>query len=211
MLAETIQSLPLGKLPVNWFEAVVLLTLVAGLFRGRKNGMSMELLPLCQWLSIVIVGALFYPAVGRLLAHAGGLNLLTAYVSGYIVLTLAVLFIFSLLKRRLTPRLSGSTLFGNAEYYLGMPAGMIRFACVLLFLLAFLHARYFTTEEITASKAYQQRWYGAHYFPGLYDVQEQVFEDSFTGHCIQKYLGGLLIRPTPFHGSQPEQVPAPAH
>ena len=198
-------------MPVNWFDVAAVLILVAGLFRGRKNGMSGEILPLCEWLSVIIVGALFYPAVGRLLVKAGGLNLLMAYVSGYIVLTLVVFFIFSRLKRALTPRLSGSSLFGNAEYYLGMPSGLVRFGCMLLFALAFLNARHFTAEEIQAGDNYQKQWYGAHYFPNLYDVQKQVFEDSFTGHCIRKYLGGLLIESTPLHGNQPEQGPPPAH
>jgi uncharacterized membrane protein required for colicin V production len=216
VLAETTQLLPLGKIPVNWFDAVFVLMLVAGFFRGRKNGMSMEILPLCQWLSVVIVSALFYPFVARLLVSVGGLNLLTAYISGYIVLTLVVLFVFSLLKRILTPRLSGSTLFGNAEYYFGMLAGMIRFTCILLFALAFLHARSFTTGEINADKDYQQRWFGGglysgNYFPTVNTVQREVFENSFTGRYIQKYFGGLLIKSTVLHDSQPEQGPAPAH
>jgi len=34
----------------------------------------------------------------------------------------------------------GSDVFGNAEYYLGMCAGAVRYACVTLVVLAFLNA-----------------------------------------------------------------------
>jgi hypothetical protein len=102
-------------------------------------------------------------------------------------------------------RLFGSNLFGNAEYYLGMPAGMVRYACVLLFVLAFLNARQYTPAQIEASDKYQERWYGAHFFPNLHTVQVQVFEKSFTGPYVKKYLGVLLIEPTVSGGSQPAQ------
>jgi hypothetical protein len=196
---------------VNWFDVVAVLILVAGLFRGRKNGMSMEVLPLFQWLSVVIVSGLFYPTVGQWLVNMGLLKFPASYVMGYALLALAIFLIFSLLKRALTPRLEGSSLFGNAEYYLAMPSGAIRFGCMLLFALAFLNARHFTAEEIKAGDDYQQRWYGAHFFPDLHTVQEQVFEKSFTGHCIKKYLGVLLIQSVPPSESQSEQNPVPVH
>lgn len=211
MLAEITQSLPVDKIGVNWFDVVAGLFLVAGLFRGRKNGMSMEVLPLFQWLSVVIVSGLFYPTVAQWLVNMGLLKFPASRVMGYVLLALAIFFVFSLLKRALTPRLSGSSLFGNAEYYLGMPSGLVRFGCVLLFALAFLNAHHFTPEEIKAGDDYQQRWYGAHFFPDLHIVQEQIFEKSFTGHCVKKYLGVLLIQSTPPSEGQPEQKPAPVH
>ena len=100
-----------------------------------------------------------------------------------------------MIKRPLSSRLFGSNLFGSAEYYLGMPSGMVRYACVLLFALAFLNARHYTPAQIEADNKYQERWYGAHFFPDLYTVQDQVFEKSFTGPYIKKYLGVLLIEP----------------
>lgn len=211
MLAETTQSLPVDKLGMNWFDVAVVLILVAGLFRGQKNGMSLEVLPLFQWLSVVIVSGLFYPTVARWLVNMALLKFPAGCVMGYVLLALTIFFIFSLLKRALTPRLEGSSLFGNAEYYLGMPSGLIRFGCMLLFALAFLNARHLTAEEIKAGNDYQQRWYGAHFFPDLHTVQEQVFEESFTGHSIKKYLGVLLIQSTPPGEGQPEQNPAPVH
>jgi uncharacterized membrane protein required for colicin V production len=211
VLAEITQSLPVEKTGVNWFDVVVVLILVAGLFRGRKNGMSMEVLPLFQWLSVVIVSGLFYPTVAQWLVNMGLLKFPASCIMGYVLLALVIFFIFSLLKRVLTRRLSGSSLFGNAEYYLGMPAGLIRFGCALLFALAFLNARHFTAEEVQAGDNYQKQWYGAHFFPDLHIVQEQVFEKSFTGHCIKEYLGVLLIQSFPPSEGQPEQNPVLVH
>ena len=201
----------MDKTGVNWFDVVAALILIAGLFRGRKNGMSMEVLPLFQWLSVVIVSGLFYPTIGQWLVNMGLLKLPAGCVMGYALLAMAIFFIFSLLKRVLTPRLFGSSLFGDAEYYLGMSSGLIRFGCMLLFALAFLNARHFTAEEIQSGDNYQKQWYGAHFFPDLHTVQEQVFEKSFTGHCVKKYLGVLLIQSIPPSESQPEQKPAPVH
>ena len=43
----------LDKLPFNWFDFVLVVVLVVGVFRGRKHGMSEELLPLLKWLAIL--------------------------------------------------------------------------------------------------------------------------------------------------------------
>jgi uncharacterized membrane protein required for colicin V production len=206
------QSPVLDKLlTVKWFDIVVIVMLVIGFYHGRKNGMSKEILPSLQWLSVVIVSGFFYPAVAQSLVSLASLGSLTSYVLGYVILSLAVFFVFSFLKRTLGLRLFKSNLFGNTEYYLGMLAGMVRFACILLFALAFLNARQFTPEEIKARNDYEQRWYGSDFFPGLFAVQDQVFKKSFTGPYIKEYLGELLIQPTPLHneGSQPKHSPAP--
>jgi membrane protein required for colicin V production len=203
MFANILQSLTSDNVPVNWFDAVVVLMLGFGLFRGRKNGMSKELLPLFQWLAVILVSGLFYATVAQLLAKLVGLSPLLSNLLAYALLAVVVFLIFSLLKRTVGLRLFGSNLFGNAEYYLGMPAGLVRFACLLIFALAFLDARHYTAAQIEDSNKYQERWYGAHFFPDLYTVQSQVFEKSFTGPYIKKYLGVLLIEPTS-SGTKPE-------
>src|SRR6266851_3479980 len=43
----------LDKLPVNAFDIVLVAVLVAGVLRGRKHGMSEELLGLIKWLAIL--------------------------------------------------------------------------------------------------------------------------------------------------------------
>jgi len=194
MLAMSINWLTSNNLVANWFDAVVLAVLVFGLIRGRKNGMSKEILPLFQWLAIVLVCGLFYPFVAQYVVKYASLDQMTGYMLGYAILALAVFFIFSLLKRTIGLKLFGSNIFGSAEYYLGMPSGMVRFACILLFALAFLNAPFYTSAQIQAENDYQARWYGAHFFPSLYSVQDQVFKKSFTGPYVKNYLGVLLIK-----------------
>ena len=148
MFAISMQSLASNSLSLSWFDAVVVLVLVFGLFRGRKNGMSKEILPLFTWLGIVLVGGLFYLQVAKLLVNLAHLDLLTSDLLGYAILALLVFMIFSMLKRPLALKLFGSNLFGSAEYYLGTPSGMVRYICVLLFALSFLNARHFTTAQL---------------------------------------------------------------
>jgi len=114
--------------------------------------------------------------------------------------------VFLVIKRGLHGKLIGSNVFGRGEYYLGMPAGMLRFACMLMCALALLNARLYSQAELRASEAYTQEYYGSDFFPGLHSLQLNVFESSFIGPRIREYLGFLLIKPTlPVGGKQLKQ------
>ena len=43
----------------NWFDLLLLAMICAGVLRGRKRGMSEELLDFLQWLAIIIGGATY--------------------------------------------------------------------------------------------------------------------------------------------------------
>lgn len=186
----------LDQLPFNWFDLVLVVVLLMGLFHGRKRGMSEELLVFLQWLAIVVVSAAGYQALGDRIAAVTPLSHLTCYVLAYVVLALGVVVAFLLFKRLFHGKLVGSDAFGRAEYYLGMAAGMTRFGCALLAGLALLNARAYSPEEIRAYQAYQNEVYGSEYFPGLQTLQANVFERSLTGPLIRSHLGFLLIKPT---------------
>lgn len=162
MFANVIQSLTSD---LNWFDAVVVLVLGFGLFRGRRNGMSKEILPLFQWLGVILVSGLFYGTVTQLIAKMVKLDPLISNLVAYTTLAAVVFLFFSLINRTVGLKLFGSNLFGSAEYYIGMPSGMVRFGCILIFALAFLNARHYTAAQIEDSNKYQERWYGAHFFP----------------------------------------------
>ena len=206
----SIQQLASNSLAANWFDGVVVLVLGFGIFRGRKNGMSKEILPTFQWLAIILVCGLFYSLVAQLLVKVASMDQFTSSLLAYVILALVVFFIFSLLKRTVGLKLFGSNIFGSAEYYLGMPSAMIRFACMLLFALALLNARFYTASQIEAANNYQARWYGEHMFPDLHTVQDQVFKKSFTGPYIKDYLGVLLIKPATSSGNSPVAQDEPA-
>lgn len=201
MFAVSLQSLASNSLSLSWFDGVVVLVLVFGLFRGRKNGMSKEFLPLSEWFAVIIIGGLFYTFVAQWIDSLSGLGVLMSNIIGYTLLALVIFLFFSMIKRPLGLRLFGSNVFGNAEYYLGMPSGMVRYFCVLLFALSFLNARHYTPTEVQASNDFQQRWYGSHFFPDLYNVQDEVFNKSFTGPYIRKYLSVLMLEPVTTGGA----------
>jgi len=186
----------LDKLPFNWFDLALVAILIAGIMRGRKRGMSQELLTVLQWVAIVIACGIAYQPIGDWLESVSLLSQLTSYLVAYLVTAAVVSIAFVLFKRTFHGKLIGSDAFGGAEYYLGMPAGMLRFGCVLLAGLALVNARFYTKEEVLARQAYQNDVYGKEYFPGLQVLQANVFEESLTGPAIKKHLAFLLIKPT---------------
>jgi len=121
---------------------------------------------------------------------------LFSYLTAYLVIAGLVALVFVFLKRSLGGKLIGSDAFGKGEYYLAMPTGMLRFACMMIFTLALINARYYSPKEIEAYRKFQMENYGKEYFPGLQVLQTNVFEESLTGPFIRKYLGFLLIKPT---------------
>ena len=210
MFAFDIHPPALKKLPINWFDAVVIVVLLFGFYRGRKNGMSRELLPVLKWLTLVVVCGFGYAPLAKTFSVPAQLDIFESDVLAYLLLALAVFFIFSVLKAKLEQRLIDREWFRNTEYYYGMGAGVIRCACLLLAALALLNARHFTSEDIENHEAYVQKWYGSDYFPSLMSVQQQVFQQSFTGPRIKNYLGALLINSVPPPAKPKMQLAPPA-
>lgn len=187
----------LNGLPLNWFDVLLLVVLFVGIQRGRKRGMSEELLSVLQWLGVVLGAAVIYEPLGLWLVGVTSCSVLLCYIAAYVITAAFIVGVFAFLKRTFSGKLVGSDTFGGAEYYLGMPAGMLRFGCVLVALLALLNARYYRTEEIKAMEKFQLDNYGSDFFPTLQSVQSSVFEKSLSGPPIKRYLSFLLIKPTP--------------
>jgi len=184
------------NVPVNWFDFAVIIVIMLGVNRGRKNGMSQEMLVCLQWLGIVFAGAFLYRPMGEMLCQSSPVSHLFAYIMMYVAVAIGVKIIFSLFKKASGGKLVGSSVFGRAEYYLGMIAGAIRFACILIAALALLNAPYYSPMEVAKSKAYQVDLYGSAFFPGLGGAQQQIFKDSMMGSAIKHYCGFLLITST---------------
>lgn len=195
MTVSTVHKM--SSLPINWFDVAVLVLLLVGLQRGRKRGMSEEFLTSLMWLTIVVACALAYEPLGQLLTGMSPFSRLFSFILCYIAVGLAVAGVFLFLKRTVGGKLIGSDTFGSAEYYLGMPAGMVRFACILIAALALLNARQYRSEEVKAMAKFQEDNYGSQFFPTLQTLQAGVFEHSLTGPPIKKHLSFLLIKPTP--------------
>jgi uncharacterized membrane protein required for colicin V production len=198
----------LDNLPVNLFDLVFLVVLVAGVLQGRKNGMSVELMSVLKWVAVVLGCALVYAPVGTYLANASPFSLLASFMMVYVAAALVILSLFALFKHSLGGKLIGSDVFGRSEYYLGMASGLVRFSCVLLVVLAMLNARYFSPTEVRAMEKFQNDVYGSNFFPTWHSAQEVVFEKSLTGPIIRQYFGFLLIQPTQAEEKQYHQKEA---
>lgn len=187
----------LGSVTINWFDLVVVAVVVTGVIQGRRRGMSEELLNVLQWLTIVVVSALYYRPLGRMLAQSINFSLLFAYLSAYLLLAILIKTVFSWLRKSVGEKLVGSDVFGNAEYYLGMGAGVVRSLCVLLVILALLNARYVAPEKLAAHAKMQKDNFGDISFPTIATVQRDVFKGSLSGRAIRTHLGDQLIVQTP--------------
>jgi len=185
-----------NSIPINWFDVVVVAVLLLGLNKGRKHGMSEELMVTIQWLVIIFAGAFLYRPFGDMMAMSSPVSHLFCYIAIYVTAAVVTKMLFSLFKRAVGGKLVGSDIFGGGEYYLGMIAGAIRYSCMLIAALAVLNAPYYSAQEIAAQRAYQDRWYGSNFFPELSSVQTDVFKNSLVGSLIKQRAGILLIAST---------------
>ena len=189
-------NLSLSHSPLNWFDLLVVITILLGIRHGRKTGMSVEMMSTLQWICIVAAGAFFYRPFGDALSDSTPMSHLFCYIAMYITIAAVVKGIFSMLKKGVGGKLTGSDVFGRGEYYLGMLAGAVRFLCVLLAFLALLNAPFYSSADLAKSKAFQVEVYGSNFFPGLGTAQTQVFKESFLGSLLKDNAEFLLIKPT---------------
>jgi len=187
-----------GALAFNGFDFLLGVILIIGLLRGRKRGMSLELLDVFEWLLIVVVCPLYYQSLGNLFARQTSLPLMYSYMICFGFLAMVIKAIFTTFKVKAGEKVIGSDLFGGWEYYLGMAAGMIRFFCMLLVGLALLHAIPLASEvEVKAEIARRKKANdGTENFPPFGQVQLGIFKNSFTGPLIKEHLKYQLIVPT---------------
>ena len=182
----------------NYVDAIVIVWLLVGILRGRKRGMTQELLPSTQWILIAVVAGLCYSPVSGLLFQitGGNFNHLWSNITAYILIAFGIHMIFLWLKDATGDHLTGSDLFGKSEYYLGMAAGLLRFACMFIVLVALLHSRIYTEAELAASAKEQRRNFEDIRFPTYGSVQHGVLTESFTGHWVQENLHQIMITTT---------------
>jgi len=183
-------------MPFNWFDIAILLFLGLGIQRGRKHGMSQEIILVLKWVAIVLVGGLGYAVVGDEISDNTVFTHFSAYLMAYIVIALGITVAFWAITKLAKGKLVGSDVFGSMEYYLGMIAGLVRYTCILIFALSLLNARLYSQKEISDDLAFQNDVYGSNFFPKLYTVQEDVFKRSLVGPRIHDELGFLLIKGT---------------
>ena len=190
-------------LNVSWIDMLVLLLLCVGLWRGRKRGMSEELLDVIKWALTVLLAGLLYEPVARFILELTSIfSPLACSIVTYLTLVVIIAIAFSFIKTGAGSKLVGSDAFGSAEYYLGMMAGIFRYACIILVGMSFLNARQYTPDELRNSKKFQEDNFGSTFFITLPDLQTEVFTRSLSGRFAREYLSIVLIRPSAGGGTE---------
>lgn len=192
------QLLPMNlqSIGVSWVDFVVVLVLGFGIWRGRKRGMSEELVDIIKWVITVVAAALLYGPLAVILQQSTRFfSPLGASLTAYLSIVLVVAIAFFYIRKGTEEKLNGSDAFGSGEYYLGMLSGLARYACVLIVAFAFLHARQYSAEEIKASQKYQMDNFGSSFFLTLPDLQRAVFAESIFGRSVKEFIGFVLIVP----------------
>jgi uncharacterized membrane protein required for colicin V production len=182
---------------LNPFDLILAVILVIGVVRGRKRGISEELIDVVKWVALVVVCAFTYRMLGNLLATNAGFPVAWANVVSYLLIAVIVLFLGKQLKAAVGEKLVQGDTFGRLEFYLGMLAGALRFFCIALLFLALLNAKYSTPAERAAKLKEEIAIYGSSFFPSIESTQQMVFTDSISGKFIHEKLKLLLIEPVP--------------
>jgi len=181
---------------LTWFDLLLVALIIYGVLRGRKRGMSEELLDVLQWLSIVVIGALIYRPLGKLVGAYTGMGNFYGYTVIYACTAIALKFAFTCFKRMIGEKLVQSDAFGGFEYYMGMAAGALRCFCILVFSISFLHGIYISDSERAATAKMQADNFGSISFPTFGSLQYTVFHVSPSGKLIGKVLHDQLMQPT---------------
>jgi len=181
---------------LNWIDLVIGILLLVGVYRGRRRGMSEELLDIIKWTLIVVVAGLCYEPTGLFLSQLSVFSLLFSYLFAYAAIALAIVIAFALIRKQMGDKALSSETFGSAEYYLGMGAGAFRYACIILVAMAFLNARYYSPDEVKKSAHYQEDNFGSKFFVTMPDLQREVFDNSTCGRFAHSILHVVLIKPT---------------
>jgi uncharacterized membrane protein required for colicin V production len=186
----------LNNVPSNWVDLLTGVVLFVGILRGRKRGMSLELLDTLQWIAIVVLAGLYYRTVAQFIAISPLMGKGFYNVTAYLLIVVTLKTVVVLLKRELGEKIVGADLFGRGEYYLGMVAGMVRFACIYFVALSILHAPYYSEQMLAEDRKSQEKNFGDIRFPTLGGTQQTFFKASATGWAAEKYLAEALIQPT---------------
>ena len=181
--------------PQSWVDYVAVGVLILGIARGRRRGLSQELLETLQWLVMILVGGLYYRTVAQLISRGPGISEATYQIAAYLLIALLIRLAFSFLQRGLGDKIVGSDLFGRGEYYGGMVAGAIRYVCVFFFVISLLHFPHYTPEMLAEDAKKQETNYGDISFPTLGAVQQTVFKQSLSGRLAETHLGAVLLQP----------------
>jgi uncharacterized membrane protein required for colicin V production len=184
---------------MSYVDIIVMVWLLVGLLCGRRRGMTQEVLPTIQWVLIAALAGLFYAPFGGLIAQvtSGAFTHLWANVTAYVIIAFVIHLFFVWIKQGLDEKLTGSDYFGRSEYYLGMAAGLVRFACMFIVLVAIMHSYVYTQAELAETEKMQKKNFEDIRFPTYGSIQHAVLSESVSGRWISGTLSCVMITTAP--------------
>ncbi|MEI7728374.1 MAG: CvpA family protein [Verrucomicrobiota bacterium] len=185
----------LDEISGNWFDVVVVLVMLAGLWRGYKRGLSEEMLGILPWLAGVMMGGKYYGVMADLLAPATRQRAVYNSILGYLIILILILLGFALIKKVVGQKPVSSELFGRSEHLLGMLSGLTRYLCIVVAVLAILNAIVYSPQEIAAQRVDENAPSGSPALPGFAVVHYQIMQESAIVLFMQQHLSTLLITP----------------
>lgn len=182
----------------DYVDVVVAVWLVIGVIRGRKRGMTQEVLPTIEWVAIVVLAGLFYAPFSTFIfkSTSGSISHLWSNISAYLVIAFAIHLLFLWIKQMLGEKLTGSDTFGRAEYYLGMLSGLVRFTCMVIVVCALMNSRVYTAAELAENAKAQKVNLEGINMPTYMSIQHAILKESFSGRLIEDNLSRVLIADT---------------
>ncbi len=178
----------------RWFDLVAVALIFVGVFHGRKNGMSQELFNTLKWLIMLAVAPFLYEPVGKLLLKFVPLKALYVYVGAFVAISAIVHALLVTVRKKIKDRMSGSDVFGSAEYPLGMLAGAFQYSCLMVMIVACLNAKYVDEKALQAQDTAQREAMGEKFIPTPGNLHKDAMT-SIAGQFIKKYFKNQLIKP----------------
>jgi uncharacterized membrane protein required for colicin V production len=193
MMLEAALPTVLPRSNFNYFDFFVLVWLFIGVLRGRKRGMSQEVLPLMQWVGIVTAAGLCYWPFSHLVHQYTLFSPLWSCITAYVLVAAGVHLIYLWFKQMLAAKLVEKDPFGRSEFYLGMMSGVARFGCMLLVGMALMNSHVATAADLAATEKFQAANFSDIRFPTYGELQQDILFKSFTGKLVQARLKTVLI------------------
>jgi len=157
--------------------------------------MSQELLPMLQWIGIVVAGGLLYWHFSALVRQYTQSSVLWSSIVAYLLIALGVHLIYLWLKQLFAEKMVEKDPFGGAEFYLGMMAGIVRFACMVLVVMALMNSHVESQAELAKTEKFQKDNFSDIRFPTYGEIQQDVLFKSFSGYLVESNLKPILIAP----------------
>jgi hypothetical protein len=170
-------------LSTHALDIVVLITALLGMRIGHRRGVTQELMRLLMWLVLIYTPPWVCRQLDSQVVQYTGISMLWSRFVLYGGTAALAFILVTMAKNALQDRITSMNLFGKLEYPLGSLAGVLRYFCIIVMVLALIHARAATDAERAQGGAWSQ-------------VQDNVFEKSWSGQFVEKYLDTLLIPAT---------------